>query len=75
MTCRQGIPEVWIVDLENKCLHVFTGAAETGYQQTQTLADPAVRTLGALPNCPVAQRIVLITRYRWSATKDYRGTR
>ncbi len=50
---RHGIPEVWIVDLENRCLHVFTGAAETGYQQTQTLAEPAVRTLRALPDCPV----------------------
>ena len=50
---RHGIPEVWIVDLENRCLHVFTGATETGYQQTQTLAEPGVRTLGALPDCPV----------------------
>ncbi|MGH8531321.1 MAG: Uma2 family endonuclease [Gammaproteobacteria bacterium] len=49
---RHGIPEVWIVDLENRCLQVFTGAAETGYQQTQTLAEPAVRTLRALPDCP-----------------------
>jgi Uma2 family endonuclease len=45
LDARLGIPEVWIVDLENRCLHVFTGAAETGYQQTQTLAEPAVRTL------------------------------
>jgi len=50
---RHGIPEVWIVDLENRCLHVFTEAAETGYQQTQTLAEPGLRTLGALSECSV----------------------
>jgi len=50
---RHGIPEVWILDLENRCLHVFTGATETGYQQTQTLIEPGLRRLGALPDCPV----------------------
>ncbi|MGH8507327.1 MAG: Uma2 family endonuclease [Gammaproteobacteria bacterium] len=50
---RQGIPEAWIVELENKCVHVFTDATSTGYQETQTLANPAVRKLEALPDCPV----------------------
>ncbi|MGH8580731.1 MAG: Uma2 family endonuclease [Gammaproteobacteria bacterium] len=39
---RHGILEVWIVDLENRCLHMFREPAEGGYKQVQTTDHPGV---------------------------------
>ncbi len=45
---RHGIPEAWLVDLENKRLHVFTSPSDTGYLESHSLARPAVLCLVAL---------------------------
>ncbi len=38
---RHRIPEAWLVDLENKRLHVFTSLSDTGYLESHSLARPA----------------------------------
>lgn len=50
---RHGIPEVWLVDLENKRLHLFTSPSQEGYRECHILAEPGVFAPDALPNCPV----------------------
>ncbi len=50
---RYGIREVWIVDLENRCLHLFREAAEGGYKQVQTIERPGVMAPLQLPNCGI----------------------
>ncbi len=50
---RHGIPEVWLVDLENKRLHAFTSPSDTGYLESHSLARPAVLGLVALSGSQV----------------------
>lgn len=50
---RHGIHEVWIVDLENRCLHVFRDPAEGCYKQVQTIKRPGVMASLQLPECGI----------------------
>jgi len=50
---RHAIPEAWLVDLENKRLHVFTSPSDTGYLESHSLARPAVLCLVALSGSQV----------------------
>ena len=50
---RHGIPEAWLVDLENKRLHVFTSPSDTGYLESHSLARPAMLCLVALSGSQV----------------------
>lgn len=50
---RHAIPEAWLVDLENKRLHVFTSPSDTGYLESHSLARPAVLRLVALSGSQV----------------------
>jgi Uma2 family endonuclease len=50
---RHGIPEVWIVDLENRCLHLFREPVEGGYQQAQIIEHPEVMASLRLPDCSI----------------------
>ncbi len=50
---RHGILEVWIVDLENRCLHVFRDPAEGCYKQVQTIKRPGVMAPLQLPECGI----------------------
>lgn len=50
---RHGIPEVWLVDLENSRLHIFTSPAQDNYLECRMLAKPGIIALGTLPHCPV----------------------
>ncbi|MGH8507608.1 MAG: Uma2 family endonuclease [Gammaproteobacteria bacterium] len=50
---RHAILEVWIVDLENRCLQVFREPAEGGYKQVQTVDRPGVMAPLQLPDCRI----------------------
>jgi len=50
---RHGIPEVWLVDLANKRLHVFTSPSDTGYLESHSLTRPGLLATAALPGSPV----------------------
>jgi Uma2 family endonuclease len=50
---QHGIPEVWIVDVENHCLHIFRNPAKDGYQDRQTLSQLGVITPIMLPQCAI----------------------
>jgi Uma2 family endonuclease len=50
---RHGIPELWIVDLENRCLRLYRGPSETGYQQEQTIQNSEALASLALLNTSV----------------------
>ena len=45
---RHGIPEVWIVDLDNSCLHFFRALADATYNETGTTASPGVMAVPGL---------------------------
>jgi Uma2 family endonuclease len=50
---RHGIPELWLVDLENRCLEVFRAPVEAGYQQVQNIERPSMLTPVALPDVSI----------------------
>ena len=50
---QHRIPEAWLVDLENKHLHVFTSPSDSGYLETHSLARPSVLCLVALSKSQV----------------------
>lgn len=50
---RHGIPEVWLVDLENHGLHIFTAPSASSYRECRMLTELGVFAPGALPDCPV----------------------
>jgi Uma2 family endonuclease len=50
---RHGIPEVWIVDLENRELHIFRSPAEGCYLDVESIPDPGVMTPALLPEVSV----------------------
>ncbi len=51
---RHGIPELWIVDLENRCLYLYREPGDEGYRQIETIEHPGVLTPLLLPDVPVA---------------------
>ncbi len=53
---RHGIPEAWLVDLENRRLHVFTSPSEAGYLESRSLARPGSLATTALPGTLVDLR-------------------
>ncbi|MGH8575763.1 MAG: Uma2 family endonuclease [Gammaproteobacteria bacterium] len=53
---RHGIPGVWLVDLANKRLHVFTSPSDPGYLESRSLARPGLLATAALPGSPVDLR-------------------
>jgi Uma2 family endonuclease len=50
---RHGIPEVWLVDLEDRRLHVYTSPSASGYLEHRILAAPGMLAPAELPGCPV----------------------
>jgi Uma2 family endonuclease len=50
---RHGVPELWLVDLENRCLEMFRAPAEAGYQEVQGIERPSVLTPVALPDVSI----------------------
>jgi len=50
---RHGIPELWIVDLENRCLEVFRAPAEAVYQEVKGIERAGVLTPVALPDVSI----------------------
>lgn len=50
---RHGIPEAWIVDLQNGSLQVHRSPAEGAYQDVATLARPGSMSLAALPGVSI----------------------
>ena len=50
---RHGIPEVWLVDLEDRRLHVYTSPSASGYLECRILAAPGMLAPAELPACPV----------------------
>lgn len=50
---RHDIPEVWLVDLENRLLHLFRSPAADGYRETETLDKPGTVAPRLLPECGV----------------------
>ena len=39
---RHGIPEVWIIDLENDCVRFFRSPADGQYQKTSVTPEPGI---------------------------------
>lgn len=50
---RHGIPELWVVDVEGKRLHVFRNPAGATYSEVTTSDEPAVTPISALPDTAV----------------------
>lgn len=50
---HHDIPEVWLVDLENNRLHVYTSPSDTGYLESHSLARPGLLATAALPSSAV----------------------
>jgi Uma2 family endonuclease len=50
---KYGIPEVWIVDLENSQLHSFRSLAEGKYTDVSTTAQPGLTSLPGLEELQV----------------------
>lgn len=48
---KAGIPEVWLVNLQNESLELFRSPANGIYQHTQTLKSPATLASLAFPDC------------------------
>ena len=46
---QQGIPEVWIVDTENKSVSIYRSPTADGYLQHESLGQPGMVTVSALP--------------------------
>ena len=51
---RHGVPEVWIVDLQNRQLHVFRTPHDLGYAESFSTAQPGTVSPAALPDVRVA---------------------
>ena len=45
-----GVPEVWIVDLENRCLRSFRKLVEGKYTEVQAVEHPAFAQLAGFPD-------------------------
>jgi Uma2 family endonuclease len=50
---RHGIPEVWVVDLEDRRLHAYTSPSPSGYLECRILAAPGMLAPAELPGCSV----------------------
>ena len=50
---RHGIPEVWLVDLEDRRLHIYTSPSASGYLECRILAAPGMLVPAELQGCPV----------------------
>lgn len=50
---RHGIPEMGLVDLDGRQLHVFTSPGAEAYSQSRAFASPGLIPLTALPACAV----------------------
>jgi Uma2 family endonuclease len=50
---RHEIPEVWIVDLQNRELHSYRSPAEGRYHDAHTTQDPGITPVAALPDIEV----------------------
>jgi Uma2 family endonuclease len=48
LDARHGIPEVWIVDLENEEVHFLRSPMDTGYAEVVSTRAPGVTALAAL---------------------------
>jgi Uma2 family endonuclease len=45
-----GIPEVWLIDLQERVIEVYRGAAASRYKESHTLVGPDVATILAIPD-------------------------
>jgi Uma2 family endonuclease len=50
---RHGIPEVWIVDLENGELRIYRSPADGRYLDEQATAEPGITPVAALPGVEI----------------------
>ncbi|MGI0015378.1 MAG: Uma2 family endonuclease [Nitrososphaera sp.] len=50
---RHGIPEVWIIDLEDQRLHLFCKPSISSYQEMVTFEQPSMMAPVQLPECKV----------------------
>ncbi|HVY82098.1 MAG TPA: Uma2 family endonuclease, partial [Steroidobacteraceae bacterium] len=50
---RHGVPEVWIVDVEGKQLHVFRQPSGASYRESLTLDPPGLVSMTALAGVTV----------------------
>jgi Uma2 family endonuclease len=53
---RHGIPEVWLVDLEENAMEVFREPSADGYRQAERLADLTAVPVAGLPGLSVDLR-------------------
>jgi Uma2 family endonuclease len=50
---RHGIQEYWVVDVENRLLHVHQRPTSAGYEQTSSIDAPGTLNIAALPGITV----------------------
>ncbi len=55
-----GVPEVWIVDLESRCLRFFRSLVEGKYTDIQVATDPGTATLAEFPGTHIHLADLLI---------------
>lgn len=50
---RHGVREFWVLDVNDKRLHVFAGPTDTGYERRSAVENPVVMGIGELPGVTV----------------------
>src|SRR5262249_18710396 len=50
---RHNIPELWVIDVKRKQLHVFRDPVEAGYREVLTATVPGVMPIASLPGVTV----------------------
>ncbi|MBW4487207.1 MAG: Uma2 family endonuclease [Trichocoleus desertorum ATA4-8-CV12] len=56
---QSGIPDYWVLDINDRQLHVFRSPSSSGYQQELILAEAMNVAPLAFPNCAIAVREML----------------
>lgn len=51
---RAGIPQAWLVDLQDECVEVYTGAAPQGYRNVRRAGRGQTVSIGAFPGPSLA---------------------
>ncbi len=50
---RHGVPEVWIVDLQRKCVRFFRSPADGQYQQVSVNSEPEMAPIPGVPGASI----------------------
>lgn len=59
---KYGVPEVWIVDVKGRKLHIHRRPLDGEYADMQTLSTPGVMTIAALPDVKIDLSALFVDR-------------